>query len=109
MSLDVEQLAGDMLGAMQNVFAEKWSDVKEYGEAEAKKLAHSFVMIEKLRIANKIDEEEVRLHFNIQKNASRTVLLAIEGLGILAVEQALNAALAVIKDAVNTAIGFTLI
>ena len=45
----------------------------------------------------------------IQKNASRTVLLTIEGLGLLAVEAAINAALNVVKDAVNTGIGFTLL
>lgn len=109
MSIDAGELAGNMLGAMQGVLSEKWPEIKEYGESEAKKLAQSVVMIETLKAANKIDEEEAVLHFSIQKNASRTVLLAIEGLGVLAVEQALNAALDVVKDAVNTALGFTLI
>ena len=39
----------------------------------------------------------------------QTVLLTIEGLGIVAVQNAINAALSVVKDTVNTAIGFTLL
>ena len=45
----------------------------------------------------------------MQKNASRSVLLTVEGLGILAVEEAINAALDVIKGAANKAIGFALL
>jgi hypothetical protein len=37
------------------------------------------------------------------------VLLTVEGLGLLAVEQAINAALRVVKDTVNTALGFVLV
>jgi hypothetical protein len=37
------------------------------------------------------------------------VLLAIQGLGLLSVEAAINAALNVVKNTVNTAVGFALI
>ncbi len=109
MSINAAELAGNMLSAMRGVLSEKWPEIKEYAESEAKKLAQSLVMIEALKVANKIDADEATLHLSIQKNASRTVLLTIKGLGILAVEEALNAALDVVKDMVNTALGFTLI
>ncbi len=109
MSLNAGELAANMVEAMKGVFDEKWSEIKEYAETEAKKLAESFVMVEKLKLLRQIDEEESELQFNIQKNASRTVLLTIEGLGILAVEKAINAALNVVRDTVNTALGFNLI
>ena len=76
---------------------------------ESKKLAESLVMIERLKLAGKITEEQAKLHFEIQKNASRTVLLALEGLGLIAVEQAINSAIAVLRDSVNTALGFSLL
>ena len=72
-------------------------------------MAESFVMIEKLIIMDKITEEQARIHFHIQHNATRMVLLTVEGLGIIAVEQAINAALDVLKDTINTALNFTLI
>ncbi|CAM4302713.1 hypothetical protein [Pseudoalteromonas byunsanensis] len=109
MSIDAGELAQSMLSAMKGVLSEKWPEIKEYAESEAKKLAESFVAIQTLKSAGKIDEEEAALHFSIQKNASRTVLLTIKGLSTLAAEQAINAALDVVKDTVNTAVGFTLI
>jgi len=109
MSLNVSELATKMLDAAKGVLSEKWPEIQDYAETETKKLAESLVMIEKLKLAGRINEEQAKLHFDIQKNAARTVLLTVEGLGILAVEQALNAASAVVKDAVNTAVGFHLL
>lgn len=109
MSLNASQLGKDILAAFKGTLSNKWPDIKEYGETEAKKLAQSLVMIESLKNSGKINEEQAALHLEIQKNATRTVLLTLEGLGILAVEAAINAALNVVKDAVNTAVGFALI
>lgn len=109
MSLNVSELATKMLDAAKGVLSEKWPEIQDYAEAETRKLAESLVMIEKLKLAGRINEEQAKLHFDIQKNAARTVLLTVEGLGILAVERALNAASAVVQDAVNTALGFHLL
>lgn len=108
-SMNSTELATNMLTAMKGVLAEKWPDIKVYAEAEANKMAQSLLMIQTLRQTGEIDKEEADLHFSIQKNASRTVLLAIEGLGILAVEQAINAALDTVRETVNAAIDFPLI
>lgn len=45
----------------------------------------------------------------MQKSASRSVLLTVKGLSLLAAEEAINAALAVVRTVVNTAVKFTLI
>ena len=66
-------------------------------------------MIAKLKIEGKITKEEALLHIQIQKNSYRTVLLAVEGLGLIAVEGALNAAIGVISTTVNKAIGWNLL
>lgn len=109
MSLNTAQLGKGILAAFKTAFAKKWPEIREYGQAEAKKLAQTLVMIEALKSAGKINEEQARLHLEIQKNATRTVMLTLEGLGILAVEAALNAGLDTVKDAVNTAVGFSLL
>jgi hypothetical protein len=109
MSLDAGDLASQMLGAFQGKLSDKWPEVKDYAEAESRKLAENFVMIEKLKVAGEITEEQAKLHHEIQRNASRAVLLTVEGLGLIAVEQALNAAMDVLKDAVNGALDFTLL
>lgn len=109
MSLNASELTMNMLSAVKGVLSEKWPEIKDYAESETKKLTESLVMIEKLKLTGRISDEQAKLHFDIQKNATRTVLLTTEGLGILAVEQALNAAFAVAKDTVNTALGFALL
>jgi hypothetical protein len=98
-----------MSDAAREVLDESWPDVKEYARSEFKKIAESIAMIARLRAAGKISAKKARLHLDIQKNASRMVLLTVEGLGILTVERAINAALGVVRDTVNTAVGFALL
>ncbi len=109
MSLDVSELAARMLGAAREVLSARWPEIQDYADSETKKLAQSLVTIQKLRAAGQITEEQARLHLEIQKNASRTVLLTLGGLSLLVAEQALNAALAAVRDSVNTALDFALI
>jgi ABC-type Zn uptake system ZnuABC Zn-binding protein ZnuA len=109
MAFDPGELAKKMFEAFEGSLTEKWPEVKDYAEAEAKKIAESLVMIEKLILSEQINEEQAKIHFQIQHNATRMVLLTVEGLGIIAVEQAINAALDVLKDTVNTALDFTLL
>lgn len=109
MGLNISQIAKEMTAVFVGALRDKAPDIRRYAESEAKKLAQTLSMIEKLALAGKIDEEEARLHLEIQKNATRTVLLTIEGLGMLAVEGAINSALDVVKGAVNTALGFSLL
>ena len=56
MSLSAAQLGKDILAAFKGALSEKWPDIKEYGEAEAKKLAQTLVMIATLlAIASIVD------------------------------------------------------
>ncbi len=109
MTINVADLAAKMLTAFSDELSDKWPEIKSYAEAETKKLAENFVLIEKLLITGEINEQQAKLHHDIQKNATRTVLLTVEGLGIVAVEQAINAAMDALKDTVNTALNFTLL
>jgi hypothetical protein len=109
MALNASQLLKEMLGAAQPILVKHWKETKPYAEKELKSFTHNLIMIEKLKLQNLITKEKALIHVDIQKNSFRTVLLTIEGLGILAVEKALNAALDVVRKTVNTAIGFSLL
>lgn len=109
MALSASQLSKDMLASFSVELKSKWPDIKDYAKTEAKKLAETLVMIEKLHVTEKITDEQAQLHIDIQRNSTRIVLLALEGLGLLAVEAAINAALDVVKTTVNTSVGFALI
>ena len=66
-------------------------------------------MISQLKLEGKINEEQAKLYIEIQKSSVRIVLLTIEGLGILAVEAAINAALDIVKTTVNKTIGWSIL
>lgn len=109
MSLDVEAVGKDMLAAAKGVIGDKWPTTKKYFQSETKIFAERLASIEKLRKSGLISEERAKLHLEFQKEAWETVLLAVEGLTQLLVEQALNAAIKVVREAVNKAVGFALL
>lgn len=109
MGLDTNALAEQLRGVLKGELRTFWPEIKEYAKTESLKLAQTLAMIETLRSLGKLTTQQAELHLQIQKNAMRSVLLTVEGLGLLAVESAINAALQVVKDTVNTAVGFPLI
>ncbi|MHC4250872.1 MAG: hypothetical protein ACYS9X_17230 [Planctomycetota bacterium] len=109
MSLDLSSLADEMKAAAANALKTKWSEVKEYAATEFRKLGESFLMLERMKLAGELDEEEARLYLDIQKNALRAVILAVEGIGLVAAERAINSALGAVSNAVNKALGFPLL
>ena len=109
MALKASDLVKQMLTAAKEELGDKWPDIRIYAEAEAKKLAQTLVMIEKLKLSGRISKKQADILLDMQKQTSRIVLLTIEGLGLLAAEAAINAAIRSIRDAVNDSIGWKLI
>ncbi len=106
---DFDRLLDDLLTSAQGVLGDSFDDVRPYATSEFRKLIDTLVTISELRASGKIDDEQARLLLDIQKNASRTVLLTLEGLGIVTVERLLSSALGTITDTVNRTLGFDLL
>lgn len=109
MGLNVSQLAKAMLGAAKGKLEQHWPEVREYAKAEARKTAETLALIERLVLAGEINAQQAKALLQMQRNSALAVLLTIEGLGLLAVESAINAALGAVKQTVNTAVGFALL
>lgn len=109
MALDITTLLKDMLGAAKPILKSYWKEAKPYAEKESQSFLSNLAMIEKLKLTGEITKEEADIHVQIQKNSFRTVLVAIKGIGIITAENAINAAIGVIKNTVNSAIGWTLL
>lgn len=109
MALDIQNLLKEMLGAASQVFSKKWPDVKDYAEEEFKKFSRNIVEIERMKFEGKITEEKAKLQMEIQKNSIKTVLLAVKGIGMVTTEQAINAAIDVVRNTVNTTIGWKIL
>ncbi len=109
MSLDVGTLAQQMLAAALPVLKKDAADAEAFAKTEFTKIAQTIVSLGEQVAAGQINQQQAGLLLDMQTSASRSVLLTLKGLALLAVEQAINAALDVVKAAVNTALGFTLI
>jgi hypothetical protein len=108
-TLNVQSLLQDMLQAAKMSLKDKWPSVRDLATSSLKKIAQSLVEIEIMKQDGTITEEQARLMVSMDKNTFKIMMLTIEGLGLLAVESALNAALNVIRDTVNTAVGFVIL
>lgn len=109
MSLDVSQIRKDMIAAARGVFDQKWPEVKEYAEYELKDLARVLGRISSRHAQGKITEERAKSLIRAQIKSMEIVLLAVEGMGILMVEAAINAVIEAVRTTVNRSIGFPLL
>ena len=109
MSIKVDDLLAKMLEAAKSAFSKDWPAVKEHAETELKGVAEGIALVERLRIQGKISQKQAKLLIKMKKNTAQIVLLTIKGMELVAVENALNASLKVVKDNVNDALGFALL
>lgn len=109
MSLKASALVPEMLAALRESLGRDFGKVRDFARPELQKLAQSLVHIGKLVAENKVTERQARALLKIHLNATQTVLLTVEGMGVIAIERALNAALATVRDAINTGVGFKLV
>ena len=109
MALDLAELATNMASAAKEVITESWDDIQPLAEANFFLLAEGITNIEEKFLLGDISEEKAKKLLRMKKNTLEIALLTIEGLSLIAVEQAINAALNIVKDAVNSAHNFTLI
>ena len=109
MALDAGTLANQMLGAALPILKKGAEDAESFAKAEFTKVAQTIVSIGEQLAAGQINKQQAALLLDMQTSASRNVLLCLQGLALLTVEEAINAALSVVKTAVNTAFKFPLI
>jgi hypothetical protein len=109
MSFDVEQIAQDMLAAARPILKDKAPEISEIAESEFKKIAQTLETIASSLLVNKINEAQARILIDMQKSATRAVLLMAAGLSLLVVEASINAALGVVRAAVNGVVKFALV
>lgn len=105
----LDNLGDKMFEAAKTTFGNKFALVKQYLKAESEKLAITLRMIIEGSAKEEISKAEAKILLNQQKVATAAVLTAAEGMTAVAVQAAINAALKVVKDFVNSEIGFPLL
>src|SRR5689334_21706001 len=105
MALDISAITKEMLGAALPILASGGEKAVEYAEAQFKKIALQIVSIGEDYATGKLTEDGAKALLEMQENSTKIVLLTVEGLSLIVVEEAINAALSVVKGVVNTALG----
>lgn len=103
MALNASELGESMLQAAKGSLSKDWPKVKDYAEPEFKKLAQSMVEITALVAAGKANDVQAKALLQIHANTARIVMLTVEGMGLLAVERAMNAALDAARQVLKAA------
>ncbi|WP_259068713.1 hypothetical protein HDF24_07365 [Mucilaginibacter sp. X4EP1] len=108
-ALNLDDLFNKMVGAATTSLSGKWPAISALATTSLKTLAQNLVNVQELLLAESISQAQATLMIDMQKNSLQTVLLSEEGLGLIAAQDAINAVIGVVKDAVNVAIGFALL
>lgn len=103
------ELARTMLVAVKESLGEDWGEAKDWAKPEIQRLARVLVDIGKLVAQDKMTPAEAKAILKIHRNTTQTVMLTVKGMGLIAVENAVNAAVGAVRDVVNTAVGFRLV
>ena len=107
MSLNIDNLANQMIEAGKGLGGDIWGKMSTYAIPELRKIA-----IQIGAIAEHITEmppEAAKALFDMQINGAVAVIAAMTELTMLAIQNAINAILSAVRDFVNGAIGIALI
>jgi len=107
--LNLKIVGEAMLAKGEEALKGHWAAARPYATTEFRKLAETGKMIVDGVRDGSINPAQARILLSMQEGASRAVLTAIEAIGIIAAQDAINAALGVLKEAINTAAGFAVL
>ena len=107
--IDTGDVASQMMTAAAAAFGEGWDKVRAFVKIEFKTIARRIKEIAKAFAFGDIDEDTARLLVRMQRNNSAAAIAATTTMVLVTIENIINAALAVVKDTLNAAIGFTLL
>lgn len=109
-NLNYNSIAQDMLSAMGAVIQEHFNDIKEMAENELEDFAQRTAILTQKVIDGEISEVQAEAILRIRRNALETILLSIAGISVIAAEEAINAAIIVLKQALSAALpGFSIL
>lgn len=109
MSVDADQLLGQMVAAGAQAFGVRWREVEKFARLEFKTLAQRIEDIGEGLAQHQFDLATAKLLVAMQVNTATAAIAGATTLVMLAVEAAVNAVLAAIKDAVNAGLGVALL
>jgi hypothetical protein len=109
MKLDVADIGEKMIGAVSGVLKGQAPSVLGAANDEFRQIAHQIVSIGEGVADGSIKPEAAPILFKMQRESWKGAIIEVTGLAEILAENALNAALDVVKTTVNGAIGLAII
>ena len=104
MAFEVKTTLNDMLAAMEKVLAGEWPKIRSCMTKALEDEAEALKDIAEARLKGEIDEDEMKSELDDEKLALKAALLACQVQAKVAAEQAANAAIQVLADAIKAAL-----
>jgi threonine dehydratase len=104
-NLDIGKVVSDMVQASANALIKGGRQATEFATHEYAQFIQDIEHIQTMAEQGTITEETAQSLVEQHKLSMQAVLLTIEGLGLIAVQNAINAALKVLNDALAAALG----
>lgn len=109
MTLNVTQIGDQMIGAVSSVLKGQAPSVLDAAKNEFQQIARQIVAIGEGIADGSIKPEAAPILLKMQKESWKGAIIEVTGLAEFVVENAINAALDVVKGSVNGALGLALI
>lgn len=97
----VSELGEIMVDAARAGVARRWPQLAPLANLELRRLAQALVDVAGLLASGAIDEPRARQIVHLHQLAARSVLLTIDGIGLLTAEQAIHAGIRAAAEEVN--------
>lgn len=97
----ISELGELMVDAARTEVPRRWPQLAPLADLELRRLAQSLVDLAGLLASGAIDEVRARQIVHIHQLAARSVLLTVEGVGLLTAEQVINAGIRAAAEKVN--------
>ena len=109
MSLDVTKIASDMLSAAANAGKTEWDKIKSVAINEIGQLARNIVQTADAVASGEMKPTTARIVLEQSKNLTIALIASLAALAAAAILKIVDAALNVVKSAVNAAAGFAIL
>jgi hypothetical protein len=104
-NLDITKVVNDMLQSALPYLSKGGQQASAFASHEFQQYITNIEHIQTMAEAKKITDQEAQFLVNQYKLNMQAILLTVEGLGVIATQKAINAAIDVLNSALNTALG----
>ncbi|MBR8174863.1 hypothetical protein [Burkholderia ambifaria] len=107
--MDWGNVLNDMLAAAKKAAGNEWPTLSDYAQHEFQTLADIAARIKIRKDSGNLSEIDAEFMVGQYKAAAQSVLYAVQGMSKIVIQNAWNAAMDVLRTALNTATGWSLL